>query len=161
MLKSSGFIVEDMITSQDGSLLFKAYVLTEYSRHIQYIPVQTLQKLVDTTNQNVIKVYAYLLGWYGHKAAGFTAAAIAGKRGPGYFIFTKKQLIQHCLGMSSTTHQRDYDAINNILDCLVLFGLIQYENIICNSPNDHQHVRMKLKKVNKFIKEVNIKTVAK
>lgn len=145
ILKDAGFIAEDQVWNAAKTELCKVFVLTEYSNEIQYIQVDTLEKLVDTTNKNVIKVYAYLLGWHGFK-----------KRSNSKFIFTKKQLIEYCFGMSSTTNQRDYKAINNILECLVLFGLIEYKNIYCTSPEGHLHLRMELTKVNEKVKAVVI-----
>lgn len=147
-LKAAGFIIDGKVWNKERTALCNALILTEYSDKIQYIRLDTLRELVYIANKDMIKVYASLLGWYEYK-----------KSRNKTFIFTKKQLIEHCFGMKSTSHQRDYDEINAILKGLVLLGLIEYRNIVCDSPEHHLHYRMELLKVNKTVKEVVIETV--
>lgn len=145
VLKVAGFIADGKVWNKEKTTLHRAFVLTEYEKEIQYIQFDTLKKLVALTNKNVIKVYAHLLGWYGLK-----------QNTGSNFIFTKKQLILYCFGVKSTTNQADYEAINIILEGLVLLGLIEYKYIVCDSPEGHYHTRMELTKVNKTVKEVSI-----
>ena len=51
------------------------------------------------------------------------------------YIFTSEELIKNCLGMKSATNSRDYEKINDILDCLYNNGLIDYEDIYIKKDN--------------------------
>ena len=85
------------------------------------IPIDTLRFLVNTATPSVIATYVYLLSKWEWK----------GKN----YIFTSEELIKNCLGMKSTTNSRDYEKINDILDCLYNNGLIDYEDIYIKKNN--------------------------
>lgn len=91
----------------DGGFVIKEedrYLIPKILKGFQYIDLYTLEYLVNTVNLNVIKVYAYLLNKV--------------KNVDEHYIFSKKELIQNCLGVKSITHDRDYVIIEDILNCL-------------------------------------------
>lgn len=74
------------------------------------IPLETLQFLLDTLNEQVIKIYVYLGQRYKFK--------------PNY-TFTLKEIAQH-IGLKIEHNPRAYEIINNCLTCLKNNGLIDY-----------------------------------
>lgn len=91
----------------DGKFIIKEqnkYVIPKILKGFQYIDLYTLEYLINTVNSNVIKVYAYLLNKV--------------KNIDEHYNFSKKELIQNCLGVTSLTNNRDYIIIDDILNCL-------------------------------------------
>lgn len=122
-LLACGFITEGKVINLYNKEV-DAYILPYDEKSIfKLIPLETLKFLVDTTNSNVIKIYTYLLNKFGYKGS--------------EYHFTDKELIINCLGLKSTTNQRDYDLVNNILNCLSnneLIKFTKYSVTINNKP---------------------------
>ena len=77
-------------------------------------PLSTVQFLLDTATENVIKVYIYLGQRFSWK-----------KTKNDYIVFTLEDIAEH-IGLKLNNHTREYVMINNILNCLENNGLIQY-----------------------------------
>lgn len=77
-------------------------------------PLTTVQFLLDTATENVIKVYIYLGQRFNWKAKTNET-----------FIFTLEDIAEH-IGLPLNNHQRNYIMLTNILDCLDNNGLIRY-----------------------------------
>ena len=116
-LFDNGYLVEGM----EGK--YKVYYLPDLNKYYFLIPVDTLKYLIDISNENVIMVYSYL---------GQLKQAMKDKS-----YFTKNKLLM-LLGYKikarvngevierASTHQRDWERINNILDLLEnKLGLIE------------------------------------
>ena len=86
------------------------------------IPLNTVQYLLDTVQEPVIKAYIYL----GQR----------NKFKPGY-VFTLEELAEH-IGISLRGHQREYTRLNNILRALAINGLVQYRTIPSGSTYRQQ-----------------------
>ena len=110
-----GFIGESEMIDTYGKSM-KVYTFPYNTDSIyKLIPIETLRYLVDTANPSVVSIYVYLLNkweWKGNK-----------------YIFTEAELIKNCLGVTSTSNNRDYIRVNNVLTCLVNNGLIGYKKI--------------------------------
>ena len=110
-----GFIGESEMIDTYGESM-KVYTFPYNTDSIyKLIPIETLRYLVDTANPSVVSIYVYLLNkweWKGNK-----------------YIFTEAELIENCLGVTSTSNSRDYIRVNNVLTCLVNNGLIEYKKI--------------------------------
>ena len=120
-LMACGFIGEDVIKNTYGDDM-EVYILTYNKKELyKIIPIDTLRFLVNTATPSVIATYVYLLSKWEWK----------GKN----YIFTSEELIKNCLGMKSATNSRDYEKINDILDCLCNNGLIDYEDIYIKKDN--------------------------
>lgn len=111
-------------------LIEKGYLIAQEDQYIilnpeDYyfkIPLDTLQYLLDTVKEEVVKVYIYLGVRYGTK--------------PGEYLFTNKELCDH-LGLN---YQNNSGRITNILDALNKFGLINFSIIF----DEQNHPYMKL-----------------
>lgn len=111
-----GFIEKGKVIDLNGKSI-EAYVLPFDNKQLyKIISLDTLKYLLNVSNQNVIKIYGYLLNKFQWKL-----------KTNEYYYFTYKELIQECLGMKSTTNARDYIIIKHILDCLIKFKLINIE----------------------------------
>jgi hypothetical protein len=77
------------------------------------LPLSTVQYLVDTATENVVKTYIYLFQRFKWKGSGY--------------VFTIEELGEH-LGYKVQGRTRYYEMFNNILTCLENNGLITYEN---------------------------------
>lgn len=110
-----GFIGESEMIDTYGEPM-KVYTFPYNTDSIyKLIPIETLRYLVDTANPSVVSIYVYLLNkweWKGNK-----------------YIFTEAELIENCLGVTSTSNSRDYIRVNNVLTCLVNNGLIEYKKV--------------------------------
>ena len=110
-----GFIGESEMIDTYGESM-KVYTFPYNTDSIyKLIPIETLRYLVDTANPSVVSIYVYLLNkweWKGNK-----------------YIFTEAELIENCLGVTSTSNSRDYIRVNNVLTCLVNNGLIEYKKV--------------------------------
>lgn len=89
------------------------YLLPAHEEIFLMLPLSTVQFLVDTATENVIKVYIYLFQRFKWKGAGY--------------IFTLEELGEH-LGLKVQGRTRYYEMFNNILTSLANNGLIKYEN---------------------------------
>lgn len=110
-----GFIGESEMIDTYGESM-KVYTFPYNTDSIyKLIPIETLRYLVDTANPSVVCIYVHLLNkweWKGNK-----------------YIFTEAELIENCLGVTSTSNSRDYIRVNNVLTCLVNNGLIEYKKV--------------------------------
>lgn len=120
-LISYGFVKEDTMMDTYGDEI-KVYALP-YNKESLYklIPLDTLKFLVDTVTPSVVATYVYLLNKWEWK----------GKN----YIFTSEELIKNCLGIKSVSNSRDYERINNVLDCLYNNGLIDFEKFYTTKDN--------------------------
>ena len=113
----------------------KCYWLNEDENFYQLIPLDTLRFLINFTNSNSIKVYAYLLNKY--------------QNFDGY-SFTGKELIE-VLGMRSNNLENK-TMIKDVLHGLSLIGLIEYVEYYEKNYNEAPVPRKRL---------VNVKTNVK
>ena len=74
----------------------------------------TIQFLLDTATENVIKVYIYLGQRYKY-----------GQSKGVDFVFSLEDIAAH-IGIKLNNNQREYVMLNNVLDCLQNNGLINY-----------------------------------
>ena len=88
------------------------YVLLNPEKQFFRIPLDTLKFLVDACSSDTIKVYIYSGQGYQMK-----------KKENRKYVFTKDQLIQAI--KISKTEGKQYQKIDNILDCLINNGLIK------------------------------------
>lgn len=109
ILKTTNFIDDGTIGKR------KIYIINEIEiGNYVFIKTKTLKYLVDSANQNVIKVYAYLkYKWEIHKKGRFSEQ----------YKFTSTELL-NMLGYAAS-HKREYDMIDNILNSLINEGLIK------------------------------------
>lgn len=113
ILVKEGYLALGKVANVQGELV-DAYILTLYDQYFQKIRIDTLQYLIQTTNQDIIKTYAYLLDKYLWK-----------KEQGEQYLFSLKELIINVLGINSTTNQRDYILMNNLLDLLQKIKLLK------------------------------------
>lgn len=108
-LIEKGYIVEH--TSENGTEYYK---IPQKDCYYSLIPSETLTFLLDTTNEDVIKVYCLLENlWRSYGKEGF---------------FTKINLLTSIgYSASAKTKTRMYEKINNILKALEMFGLVAFE----------------------------------
>jgi hypothetical protein len=100
----------------------KVYVLSQDFNYYQYIPLETLRYLVDTANENVIKVYAYLLNKYEWKS-----------QEQQYYTFTLSEL---CKTIGYAVTSDNTKTMRNILKSLSNNALISYTETYYISENN-------------------------
>lgn len=98
---------------ENGYVIVKdeIYELPKISEYNFYIPLDTLKYLIDTTNEDVIRMYVYLgqLKKCMGKEAYFTKSKLLVLMG---YKTTASD------GVKASTNKRDWERINNILDML-------------------------------------------
>ena len=98
---------------ENGYVIVKdeVYELPKISEYNFYIPLDTLKYLINTTNEDVIKIYVYLgqLKKCMEKEAYFTKSKLLVLMG---YKTTASD------GVKASTNKRDWERINNILDML-------------------------------------------
>lgn len=104
-LIENGYITDDQ---ENG-----VYVLPNIEDFYALIPLETIQFLSDTLQENVIKVYIYLGQRYKFKTN---------------YEFTLEELAAN-IGIKLNHVSRNYVMMNNILTCLQILGLIDFEVI--------------------------------
>lgn len=92
------------------------YVLPDMENIFLLIPLDTLNFICDTLNEQVIKIYIYLAQRYNYKKSIEPNAC---------YEFTSIELAQH-LGLKVDGNMRTYEIIDNALLCLQKLGLIDY-----------------------------------
>lgn len=112
-LKDGNFIKEGKVWDSTHSTLLDAIILN-HVEYYQKIPIDVLKFLINASNENVIKVYAYLLN----------RCLTVNKN----YEYTYKELILNCFGMHSITNKRDYDMLKDIMT------LLDKCNLIVTSP---------------------------
>ena len=113
-LVSNGYIVEKEDT----------FELPKVSQWNFFIPVETLKFLIDTTNEDIITVYAYL-GQLKNKMkdkAYYTESKLLILLGYKTKLRTKDENGNQMYRAS--TNSRDWERINNVIKALKLFGLL-------------------------------------
>ena len=110
-LVNSGYIKEEEVFDKDGHVK-KAYTFKTINLY-QKVNMETLRYLVSTGNDNVIKVYVYLLNRYLYKQN-------INKQ----YLFSERDIILDCFGITSTTHSSDYKKVHDILNCLINNNLL-------------------------------------
>lgn len=88
------------------------YVLLNPEKQFFKIPLNTLKFLIDACSSDTIKIYIYL-------GQGYQMKKKEGRK----YIFTKDELIQAI--KISKTEGKQYEKIDNILDCLINNDLIK------------------------------------
>ena len=113
-LVSNGYIVEKEDT----------FELPKVSQWNFFIPVETLKFLIDTTNEDIITVYAYLgqLKNQMKDKAYYTESKLLILLGYKTKLRTKDENGNQMYRAS--TNSRDWERINNIIKALKLFGLL-------------------------------------
>lgn len=113
-LVSNGYIVEKEDT----------FELPKVSQWNFFIPVETLKFLIDTTNEDIITVYAYLgqLKNQMKDKAYYTESKLLILLGYKIKLRTKDENGNQMYRAS--TNSRDWERINNIIKALKLFGLL-------------------------------------
>ena len=90
------------------------YYLPRLEEAYFQFPLPTIQFLLDTATDNVIKVYIYLGQRYKYgQSKGID------------FEFSLEDIATH-IGLKLNNNQREYTMLNNVLDCLQNNGLITY-----------------------------------
>ena len=110
-LLDSGYIKEEDIVDKDGEVR-RAYTFKAVTLY-QKVNMETLRYLVSTGNDNVIKVYVYLLNQYLYR-----------KNINKQYLFTEKDILIDCFGLKSTSHSSDYKKVHDILNCLINNNLL-------------------------------------
>lgn len=110
LMQAANLIKEETINRK------KAYVLIQLiSGNYVFVKTKTLKYLVDTANENVIKIYAFLKQKQElHKKGKYDEQ----------YCFTENKLLE-VLGYASN-ETRNHSMIKNILDCLVNDELIKF-----------------------------------
>lgn len=109
LFKKSGLITSGELIINGSKK--KCFFLPEEKSHFQLIELDTLRYLVNTSNSEVIKTYAYLLNKNQHfKSYSFTTKEIAGALG------------------YSTNNNNTYKMFNDIFTCLENNGLLKKEH---------------------------------
>lgn len=126
--KDSGLITEGKVEDLSGKEV-KCFWLNEDENYFQFIQLDTLRFLCNTTNSNVIKTYAYLL----NKSFYFEG-----------YTFTKKELLD-AIGYSSK--DKGQQLMDDILLALSKFGLIKFESCYERNYDGNPVPKMRLLEV--------------
>lgn len=127
----------------------KIIILSQNFERFQYIPLRLLQYFVNTANDNVIKVYAYLLGRYQWKTKENTN-----------YMFTLTEIVE-AIGYNPKT-KGNTKMIDDILTSLQLQGLIEYKTTyILVKDNTIPSIRHILKNVSLEVNKQDKKEDAK
>ena len=126
--KDSGLITEGKVEDLSGTEA-KCFWLNEDENYFQFIQLDTLRFLCNTTNSNVIKTYAYLL----NKSFYFEG-----------YTFTKKELLD-AIGYSSK--DKGQQLMDDILLGLSKFGLIKFESCYERNYDGNPVPKMRLLEV--------------
>lgn len=111
LYKQIGLIYDDIITDLYGNNV-KVMILSQNFTYFSLIPYDTLKFLVDTSNENVIKVYAYLLNKFQYK-----------QKEKQQYIFNLKEL---CAAVGYSAKSENTTTMRNILKSLQNNNLIKY-----------------------------------
>ena len=126
--KEVGLITEGKVEDLSGNQV-KCFWLNEDENYFQFIQLDTLRFLCNTTNSNVIKTYAYLL----NKSFYFEG-----------YTFTKKELLD-AIGYSSK--DKGQQLMDDILLGLSKFGLIKFESCYERNYDGNPVPKMRLLEV--------------
>lgn len=136
-LFDKGMILDGEVLDINGKEKVKAYILPQDYKTFQFIPLETMRFLANTTNKNVINIYGYLLNKSKYRDN---------------YTFTLKELVVNALGYNSETSGIEQKA-KDCLSLLKMIGLIEYSEIY-ELNNDNKPVpKKKLIRVNTEFKE--------
>lgn len=93
------------------------YILPNQEEIFFMIPLGTIRFLTDTMTEQVIKTYVYLGQRWKYKQN---------------YVFTIEEISEH-IGIKLNNNSRNYEIINNALDCLCNNGLLDYVNFYENN----------------------------
>lgn len=143
-LFDKGMILDGEVLDINGKEKVKAYILPQDYKTFQFIPLETMRFLANTTNKNVINIYGYLLNKSKYRDN---------------YTFTLKELVVNALGYNSETSGIEQKA-KDCLSLLKMIGLIEYSEIH-ELNNDNKPVpKKKLIRVNTEYKETTDKKQA-
>lgn len=131
-LFDKGMITNGEITDISGKEKVKAYILPQDYKTFQFVPLDTMQFLVNATNRNVINIYGYLLNKSKYKEN---------------YTFTLKELVVNALGYNAETSGIEQKA-KDCLSLLEMIGLIEYSEIYELNADNKPVPKKKLIKVN-------------
>lgn len=120
LFKEIGLVKEGKIEDLSGNAV-DVYILSQDFEIFQPIPLQTLSFLINVSNSNVIKVYAYLLNKYKWK-----------QKGKEWYSFTIKELLS-AIGYSYKNE--NVKMMTDILEMLKAIQLIDYQISYYKQPN--------------------------
>lgn len=104
------------------------YILPNQEEIFFMIPLGTIRFLTDTMTEQVIKTYVYLGQRWKYKQN---------------YVFTVKEISEH-IGIKLNNNSRNYEIINNALDCLCNNGLLDYVNFYENGKPKKRLVKFSL-----------------
>lgn len=131
-LFDKSMITNGEVTDISGKEKVKAYILPQDYKTFQFVPLETMQFLVNATNRNVINIYGYLLNKSKYKEN---------------YTFTLKELVVNALGYNSETSGIEQKA-KDCLSLLEIIGLIEYTEIYELNTDNKPVPKKKLIKVN-------------
>lgn len=137
-LFDKGMIINGEVTDISGKENVKAYILPQDYKIFQFVPLETMRFLANTTNRNVINIYGYLLNKSKYKEN---------------YTFTLKELVVNALGYNAETSGIEQKA----RDCLVSLennGLIEYSEIYELNSDNKPVPKKKLIRVNMEYKKM-------
>lgn len=132
-----GLMYDEVVTDLYGNEV-EAIILTQNFNYFSYIPLPTLRYLVDTSNSNVIKVYAYLLNKFDWK-----------HRTKEQYSFTLKEL---CSTIGYSDKADNTLTMRNILTSLSNNGLISYRETYFVTTNKPPIPYFKLINISLYVK---------
>lgn len=139
-LFNKDMIIEGEVFDISGKEKVKAYILPQNYKIFQFVPLETMRFLANSTNKNVINIYGYLLNKSKYKEK---------------YVFTLKELVVNALGYNAETSGIEQKA-KDCLNCLSLFGLVEYADIYELNIDNRPVPKKKLIKVNLYKKNCNI-----
>lgn len=112
LYKELGYVKEDKLLDLHNEEV-EVYILSQDFARFQPIPLETLSFLVNVSNSNVIKVYAYLLNKYKYK-----------QQTKDMYTFTLKELL---FAIGYSYKYENTKMMNDILQMLNALKLIDYK----------------------------------
>lgn len=132
ILFDKGMILDSEVIDKSGKEKVKAYILPQDYKTFQFVPLDTIRFLVNTTNRNVINIYGYLLNKSKYKEN---------------YTFTYKELVVNALGYNADTSGIEQKAKHCLL-LLKMIGLVEYSEIYEHNEDNIPVPKKKLLKVN-------------
>lgn len=140
-LFDKGMITNGEVTDTSGKERIKVYILPQDYKTFQFVSLETMKFLVNTTNRNVINIYGYLLNKSKYK---------------GNYTFTLKELVVNALGYNAETSGIEQKA-KDCLSLLEMIGLIEYAEIYELNTDNKPVPKKKIIKVNMECKKTTDK----
>ncbi len=131
-LFDKSMIINGEVTDISGKEKVKAYILPQNYKTFQFVPLETMRFLANTTNRNVINIYGYLLNKSKYKEN---------------YTFTLKELVVNALGYNAETSGIEQKA-KDCLSLLEMIGLIEYVEIYELNSDNKPVPKKKIIKVN-------------